>query len=100
MFANDGKWKKVSKKKKFREEFATEEEAFNDFFRIGISFNYNAQNKLSFKLYEQFYASDIIVASPLALRILCGHKVDNKANEMTDKIDQDFLSSIEFVVLD
>ncbi len=41
MFANDGKWKKVSKKKKFREEFATEEEAFNDFFRIGLAFNYN-----------------------------------------------------------
>ena len=40
------------------------------------------------------------MASPLALRILCGHKVDNKANDLTDKIDQDFLASIEFVVLD
>ena len=39
LLANDGKWKKVSKKKKFREEFASEEEAFNDFFRIGIAFN-------------------------------------------------------------
>ena len=100
MFANDGKWKNVSKKKKFREEFATEDEAYNDFFRIGLAFQYNQQNKLTLKLYEQFYGADIIVASPLALRILCGHKVDNKANEMTDKIDQDFLSSVEFVVLD
>lgn len=40
------------------------------------------------------------MASPLALRVLCGHKVDSKANEMTEKIDQDFLSSIEFVCLD
>ena len=55
---------------------------------------------MSLKLYEQFYASDVIVASPLALRILCGHKVDSKANDITEKIDQDFLSSIEFVVLD
>ena len=55
---------------------------------------------MSLKLYEQFYASDIIVASPLALRLLCGHKVDNKANDMTEKIDKDFLSSIEFVCLD
>ena len=55
---------------------------------------------MSLKLYEQFYASDIIVASPLALRLLCGHKVDSKANDMTDKIDQDFLSSIDFLVMD
>ena len=100
MCCNQGKWKKVSKKKKFRDEFANEEEAFNDFFRIGISLNWSKQGIMSLKLYEQFYAADIIVASPLALRILCGHKVDNKANEIIDKIDQDFLSSIEFVIMD
>lgn len=100
MFCNQGKWKKVSKKKKFREEFASEQDAFNDFFRIGLSVNWNKQGNFSLKLYEQFYASDIIVASPLALRLLCGHKVDNKANEMTEKIDKDFLSSVEFVCLD
>lgn len=87
MCLNQGKWKKVSKKKKFRDEFATESEAFNDFFRIGLSINYSKTNKLCLKLYEQFYASDIIVASPLALRLLCGHKVDNKAETMTEKID-------------
>lgn len=40
MFCNGGRWKKVSKKKKFREEFGSEEEAFNDYFKIGIAFNY------------------------------------------------------------
>ena len=33
LLCNEGKWKRVSKKKKFMEEFATEEEAYNDFFR-------------------------------------------------------------------
>jgi hypothetical protein len=41
MLSNGGKWKKCSKKKKFREEFGSEEEAFNDFFRVGIAFNHN-----------------------------------------------------------
>jgi U3 small nucleolar RNA-associated protein 25 len=100
MFCNQGKWKKVSKKKKFRTEFANEEEAFNDYFRIGISVNWTQSNKMALKLYEQFYASDIIVASPLALRTLCGHHVDSKARDMSEKVDQDFLSSIEFVIMD
>lgn len=53
MFLNEGKWKKVSKKKKFREEFGSEEEAFNDYFKIGISINHNNKNdKMSIKLYE------------------------------------------------
>ena len=75
MLTNGGKWKHVSKKKKFREEFESEEEAFNDFFRIGISFNAtrNTNNvNLQVKLFSQFYASDIIVASPLAMRMVSG----------------------------
>lgn len=54
MCCNEGRWKKVSKKKKFREEFASEEEAYNDFFRIGISVNWSkhSTNKISLKLYE------------------------------------------------
>jgi len=91
----------VSKKKKFRDEFASEEEAFNDYFRIGIAVNWSKTNQMCLKLYEQFYESDIIVASPLALRLLCGHKVDEKAKDVDDeKLDSDFLSSIEYVVLD
>lgn len=85
---NSGRWKKVSKKKKFRAEFENEEEAFNDFFRIGISFVQSKKSgKMQLKLYEQFYASDIIVASPLAIRMLCGHKLDDKANELESAVD-------------
>ena len=84
LLCNEGKWKRVSKKKKFMEEFAGEEEAFNDFFRIGLSLKESRspseQGKLNIKLYEQFYAADIIVASPLALRMIAGQKVDEKAN--------------------
>jgi hypothetical protein len=32
--------------------------------------------------------------------MLAGHKVDDKANDLEKAIDQDFLSSIEFLVLD
>jgi U3 small nucleolar RNA-associated protein 25 len=51
---------------------------------------------MSLKLYEGFYQSDIIVASPLALRIVTGQEGDENAS----KLDFDFLSSIEFLVLD
>jgi hypothetical protein len=51
--SNEGKWKRVSKKKKFREEFGNEEEAFNDYFRMGIAFNTSKKNgKRMIKLYE------------------------------------------------
>ena len=51
--ANGGKWKKVSKKKKFREEFGSEEEAFNDYFRVGIAFHHSVKSgKRSIKLFE------------------------------------------------
>ena len=32
--------------------------------------------------------------------MLAGHKIDDKANDLESAIDQDFLSSIEFLVLD
>ena len=73
LLANEGKWKKISKKKKFREEFGNESEAFNDFFRVGIAFHISHKsNKRVIKLYEQFYKSDLIIASPLGLRQLTG----------------------------
>jgi U3 small nucleolar RNA-associated protein 25 len=59
-----------------------ESEAFNDFFRIGLAINWSKNGKMALKLYEQFYESDIIVASPLAIRLLCGHKIDDKGNEL------------------
>ena len=104
LLCNEGKWKRVSKKKKFMEEFAGEEEAFNDFFRIGLSLKESRspseQGKLNIKLYEQFYAADIIVASPLALRMIAGQKVDEKANMLDKGVDTDFLASIEYLILD
>ena len=102
MLTNEGKWKHVTKKKKFREEFGNEEEAYNDFFRVGIAFNgmYSDPGSLRVKLYSQFYESDIIVASPLALRDITGLKMDNKANELEKQIDTDFLTNIEYVILD
>ena len=104
LLCNEGKWKRISKKKKFIEEFASEEEAFNDFFRIGISLKSSRQpgekSKLHLKLYEQFYSADIIVASPLAVRMIAGHKVDEKANELAGAVDNDFLANIEFLILD
>ena len=45
MLMNGGRWKRVSKKKKFREEFGAEEEAFNDYFKLGIAFNYNKKKR-------------------------------------------------------
>ena len=99
---NGGKWKRVSKKKKFRDEFGCEEEAFNDFFRIGVSLQKDKQDptKMHLRLYEQFYAADIIIASPLALRMIAGHKVDGDAEELDKEIDKDFLASIEYLVMD
>lgn len=43
--------------------------------------------------------SDIIVASPLALRLITGQETDENAFK-DNKIDYDFLSSIEFIVFD
>ena len=40
------------------------------------------------------------MASPLAIRMITGEKVDDKANALTKQIDTDFLANIEFLVLD
>lgn len=59
-----------------------------DSFRIGL-----AITKKSFKLYSDFYSSDIIIASPLGLRLILGADGDEKR-------DYDFLSSIEIAIFD
>lgn len=59
-----------------------------DTFRIGISLT-----KKSMKLYAPFYSSDILIASPLGLRLIIGAPGE-KDREF------DFLASIELLILD
>jgi len=61
----------------------------DDHFLFGIKLT-----KKSIKLYSNFYSSDIIIASPLALK----RKIDG--GEHGKEKDFDFLSSIEIVVVD
>lgn len=60
----------------------------DDCFRIGI-----AVAKKTLKLYTDFYAADILIASPLGLRMIIG-------SEGEKKYEYDFLSSIEILILD
>ncbi|XP_050442573.1 U3 small nucleolar RNA-associated protein 25 homolog [Adelges cooleyi] len=60
----------------------------DDAFRIGM-----AVTKSSLKLYENFYNADIIIASPLGLRMIIG--VEGESSR-----DYDFLSSIEMLIFD
>lgn len=61
----------------------------DDSFKLGIGVT-----KKSLKLYTDFYSSDIIISSPLGLRMVTGVEGDDK------KTDTDFLSSIELLIVD
>ncbi|XP_063233834.1 U3 small nucleolar RNA-associated protein 25 homolog isoform X2 [Bacillus rossius redtenbacheri] len=60
----------------------------DDTFRIGISVT-----KKSLRLYADFYSADIIIASPLGLRVIVGAEGESER-------DFDFLASIEVLILD
>ena len=70
----------------------------NDFFRIGISYNFET-NKL--KLYTSFEESDIIIASPLGLKFISKNDENpDEVENLKQKQSYDFLSSIEILLID
>lgn len=62
----------------------------DDCFRIGV-----AIAKKSLKLYTAFDESDILIASPLGLRMIVGESGENNSERETD-----FLASIEVLIID
>ncbi|XP_039757969.1 digestive organ expansion factor homolog [Pararge aegeria] len=60
----------------------------DDTFRLGLTLT-----KKTLKLYTDFYSSDILIASPLGLRMIVGA-------EGEEHRDYDFLASIEVLIMD
>ena len=71
---NNNRWKRVINKKKFKQEYQEGlEDEFNDNVKMGIQINQG-----SIKLFTGFFDSDIIIASPLGLRLLDSEKADGR----------------------
>ena len=85
------KMKKIMNLDKFVEEYSSEDHAFDDDFRIGVSF-FNSK----VRLYVPQTKADIIIGSPLGLRLATGK--DDLSGEMTVRLS--FQSSIEIMYID
>lgn len=77
--------KKNPKPEDYEETFAGNSD---DTFRVGISFT-----RKCMRLYTDFYSSDVLIVSPLGLRMIVGAPGDKER-------DYDFLASIELLILD
>jgi len=94
----------VANRKRFNEDYARIETArkdkpddYYDTFQGNIDDNFKlgvGVTKKSLKLYTDFYNSDIIISSPLGLRMVTGVEGEDK------NTDTDFLSSIELLIVD
>jgi len=94
----------VANRKRFNEDYAKIETArkdkpddYYDTFQGNIDDNFKlgiGVTKKSLKLYTDFYNSDIIISSPLGLRMVTGVEGEDK------NTDTDFLSSIELLIVD
>lgn len=94
----------VANRKRFNEDYAKIETSrkdkpddYYDTFQGNIDDNFKlgiGVTKKSLKLYTDFYNSDIIISSPLGLRMVTGVEGEDR------NTDTDFLSSIELLIVD
>jgi len=92
IFSNNN-WKGITNKKKFKDEYS-EFDSMDDCFRMGINISF-FENKM--KLYSPFDESDIILASPLGVKL--ANPSDSDKAFKNSKV-YDFLSSIEIFLMD